>query len=180
MTRIDFMYISYVAAGEELVLSLEAMETEMQNYQLIRMLRLPETKPAAGYTYWQCGLQYYLISLLLDGDYDLYDAAGNRVEKELLIGDADSQEAFRLLSEHGALRPELEGLCMRSAFDIVVLRSNATEPEEDIYAIEWVGENLLLYATVLEGLDRDEQVPLRRGRLLYKIVPIQLPPTSSI
>lgn len=172
MTRIDFMYLSYVAEGTELVLSFEAMETEMQNYQLIRMVRLPETQASDTYGYWQCGLQYYLISLLLDGDYDLYDAGGNFVEKEKLIGDKSSQEMLRFLSENSTLRPELEDLCVRSAFDIVVLRSNAPEPEEGIYAIEWIGETLLLYETQLNPQNQVGQVPLKRGNLLYKIVPV--------
>jgi hypothetical protein len=180
MTRIDFMYLSYVAEGDELILSFEAMETEMQNYQLIRMVRLPETEPQAAYAYWQCGLQYFLISLLLDGDYDLYDETGNQVEKDRLIGDESSRETLRLLSANGTLQPAFEELCVRSAFDIVVLRSNAPETEEGIYALAWAGDNLLLYETILHDLARNDQPPLRRGRLLYTIVPHPKYPQESL
>lgn len=170
MAKIDYIHISYVQEGAELILTLEALEAETQNYRNIRLVRVSDIPPSNAY--WQCGLQYYFISLLMEGEYQLFDPAGNPLPEDHLLSQIESKEELQFFTENPHLWPAFEAVCVRSPFDIVILRSNADQ-EEEIYAIEWRGNNLLLYETEVTDLNQESALPLQRGKLLYRIIPAQ-------
>lgn len=170
MARIDYIHISYTQEGAEWVLTLEALEAETQNYRNIRLVRVSDIPPSNAY--WQCGLQYYFMSLLMEGEYQLFDPAGNALSEDHLLSKIESKEDLQFFTENPHLWPEFEAVCVRSPFDIVVLRSNADQ-EEEIYGIEWSGNTLLLYETEVTDLNEESALPLQRGKLLYRIIPAQ-------
>lgn len=157
-----------------MVLSLENGKLEMTLREAehgLEVMGLMRREPMAILGGWACTAQTELLTILQEGNFNLYDAQGHMRGLAEAFGMTNPEEDLYYLQEWLPGWPMYEEACVRAAQPIVWLGTLEPGGTLRMYVVDWTEDTIYLYESPPEPGSADGWFPMRRGPLAWTIVP---------